>query len=129
MKSGGIRLAECRGKVGQLGAGGVDDFIRIQPALARQRSTPSTHTLATMASIRRAATSLRVSSRRGYATPAAQTANFNVSSSNSGIKVATVDEGLPTSAITVAIKAGSRYESQPGLAHVLKNFTFKVGRD
>ena len=65
--------------------------------------------------------------KRCYATPAGQAgAEFSVSSSSSGIKVATLDEGLPTSAITVAVKAGSRYESLPGLAHVLKNFVFKV---
>lgn len=67
------------------------------------------------------------SQQRGYAVQAAaQTADFSVSSTQEGIKVATLDEGLPTSAITVAIKAGSRYESQPGLSHVLKNFVFKV---
>ena len=65
-------------------------------------------------------------SRRSYATPAAQTADFQVSSTSSGIRLATLDEGLPTSAITVAVKAGARYESQPGLSHVLKNFVFKV---
>lgn len=68
--------------------------------------------------------------QRGYAVQAAaQTADFSVSSTQEGIKVATLDEGLPTSAITVAVKAGSRYESQPGLSHVLKNFVFKVGED
>jgi len=66
------------------------------------------------------------SQQRAYAVQAAaQTADFSVSSTQEGIKVATLDEGLPTSAITVAVKAGSRYESQPGLSHVLKNFVFK----
>ncbi|WWD17132.1 hypothetical protein CI109_101569 [Kwoniella shandongensis] len=31
-----------------------------------------------------------------------------------------------TSSLTVALKAGSRYESIPGVAHVLKNFAFKA---
>ncbi|KAK8864552.1 hypothetical protein IAR55_001802 [Kwoniella newhampshirensis] len=31
-----------------------------------------------------------------------------------------------TSSLTVAVKAGSRYESIPGVAHVLKNFAFKA---
>ncbi|WWC70157.1 uncharacterized protein I206_104104 [Kwoniella pini CBS 10737] len=31
-----------------------------------------------------------------------------------------------TSSLTVAIKAGSRFESTPGVAHVLKNFAFKA---
>lgn len=70
----------------------------------------------------------------GYATAAAAASpspsqptagDFSVSSTSSGIKVATIDEGAPTSAITVALKAGSRYEALPGLSHVLKNFVFK----
>lgn len=73
-----------------------------------------------------ASSSSTSSSIRGYATPAASASDFKVSSTSSGIKLATLDEGAPTSAITVAIKAGPRYESQPGLAHVLKNFVFKV---
>jgi ubiquinol-cytochrome c reductase core subunit 2 len=71
----------------------------------------------------------------GYATAAAAASpspsqptagDFSVSSTSSGIKVATIDEGAPTSAITVALRAGSRYEALPGLSHVLKNFVFKV---
>ena len=44
----------------------------------------------------------------------------------SGVKVAAVDNGQPTSAVTFLVKAGSRYETKPGLANVLKNFAFKV---
>lgn len=77
---------------------------------------------------RRAA--LPLGSKRSYATPVGQSSagEFSVSSSagSSGIKVATLDEGLPTSAVTVAVRAGSRFEPLPGLAHVLKNFVFKV---
>ncbi|KAK4689991.1 hypothetical protein P7C73_g94, partial [Tremellales sp. Uapishka_1] len=45
----------------------------------------------------------------------------------SGVKVAGVENGSAsgTTSITVVVKAGSRYESQPGVAHVLKNFAFK----
>lgn len=44
-----------------------------------------------------------------------------------GIPVAaSAGEGAKTAAITVAIKAGPRFESTPGVAHVLKNFTFKA---
>ena len=43
-----------------------------------------------------------------------------------GFKVAAVDRGEPVTSITVVAKAGSRFESAPGLAHVLKNFAFKV---
>lgn len=85
--------------------------------------------LASSSACRRgAAAAVSSLSRRGYAAAAAASngSEFSVSSSSSGIKVATLDEGLPTSAVTVAVKAGSRYESLPGLAHVLKNFVFKV---
>jgi ubiquinol-cytochrome c reductase core subunit 2 len=57
--------------------------------------------------------------RRSYATV----------SEASGVKVAGIDSGvLPaaTTSITVVVKAGARYETQPGIAHVLKNFAFKV---
>ncbi|KAI0791108.1 Metalloenzyme, LuxS/M16 peptidase-like protein [Abortiporus biennis] len=42
-----------------------------------------------------------------------------------GIKVAAVDNGEPTSAVTFLVKAGSRFETKPGVAHALKNFAFK----
>jgi len=44
----------------------------------------------------------------------------------SGVKVAAVDHGQPTTALTFLVKAGSRYEPSPGVAHALKNFAFKV---
>ena len=44
----------------------------------------------------------------------------------SGVKVAAVDNGDPTSAVTFLVKAGSRYETKPGVAHALQNFAFKV---
>ena len=43
-----------------------------------------------------------------------------------GVKVAAVDYGQPTSSVTFLIKAGSRFENKPGVAHALKNFAFKV---
>jgi len=42
-----------------------------------------------------------------------------------GVKVAAVDYGQPTSSVTFLIKAGSRFENKPGVAHALKNFAFK----
>lgn len=42
-------------------------------------------------------------------------------------RIAAVDNGQPTSSVTIVVKAGSRYETTPGAAHVLKNFAFKVG--
>ncbi|KAG8817500.1 ubiquinol-cytochrome c reductase core subunit 1 [Serendipita sp. 401] len=46
-----------------------------------------------------------------------------------GLKVATVDNGQPSASVTVLVKAGSRYESKPGVAHFLKNFAFKNTAD
>jgi len=43
-----------------------------------------------------------------------------------GLKVAAVDHGQPTAAVTLLVKAGSRYETQQGAAHLLKNFAFKA---
>ncbi|ORY32876.1 putative ubiquinol-cytochrome C reductase complex core protein 2 precursor [Naematelia encephala] len=45
----------------------------------------------------------------------------------SGVKVAGFEGGSPpaTTSITVVVKGGARYESKPGVAHVLKNFAFK----
>lgn len=41
-------------------------------------------------------------------------------------KIAAADNGQATASVTVVVKAGSRYETTPGAAHVLKNFAFKV---
>ncbi|GAA6000227.1 hypothetical protein JCM10207_007915 [Rhodosporidiobolus poonsookiae] len=54
---------------------------------------------------------------RNYATASVLEAN--------GVKVASIDEGAPTASISVVVKAGSRYEPAPGVAHVLKNSLFK----
>lgn len=60
--------------------------------------------------------------RRSYATAAASVAEA------SGVKVAGIENGSRsgTTTVTVAVKAGARYETTPGVAHVLKNFAFKV---
>jgi len=55
-------------------------------------------------------------SRRGFAT---------VVDAASGFKVAAVDNGQPSSSVTVLLKAGSRHQSKPGVAHALSNFAFK----
>lgn len=65
----------------------------------------------------RAARIASQSSRRSFAT---------VVDAAGGVKVATLDNGQPTSTVTVLLKAGSRYEQKPGVAHVLSNFAFKV---
>lgn len=52
--------------------------------------------------------------------------NFATVVDTAGVKVAALDYGQPTSAVTFLVKAGSRFESKPGIAHALKNFAFKV---
>lgn len=52
--------------------------------------------------------------------------NFATVADTAGVKVAALDYGQPTSAVTFLVKAGSRFESKPGVAHALKNFAFKV---
>jgi len=44
---------------------------------------------------------------------------------SAGLRVAAVDHNQPTSAVTILVKAGSRFESKPGVANALKNFAFK----
>ena len=75
-----------------------------------------TSTMSFLPAIRRQAA---LTARRSYATV----------SEAAGVKVVGIDSGvLPaaTTSITVVVKAGARYETQPGIAHVLKNFAFKV---
>ncbi|OCF32970.1 ubiquinol-cytochrome c reductase core subunit 2 [Kwoniella heveanensis CBS 569] len=52
----------------------------------------------------------------------------NKAASAGGVNVIGFENKGPaaTSSLTVAIKAGSRYETTPGVAHVLKNFAFKA---
>ncbi|KAF8468343.1 Metalloenzyme, LuxS/M16 peptidase-like protein [Kalaharituber pfeilii] len=42
-----------------------------------------------------------------------------------GVKIASRDDGAPTTSLALVIRAGSRYESAPGLAHALQHFTWK----
>lgn len=53
----------------------------------------------------------------------------NASTTAGGVNVVGFENKGPaaTSSLTVAIKAGSRYETTPGVAHVLKSFAYKVG--
>jgi len=53
------------------------------------------------------------------------TRSFATVVDSAGIKVASVDNNQPTAAVTFLIKAGSRSETKPGVAHALKNFAFK----
>jgi ubiquinol-cytochrome c reductase core subunit 2 len=58
-----------------------------------------------------------LASRHGFAT---------VVDAGSGFKVAAVDNGQPSSSVTVLLNAGSCHQSKPGVAHALSNFAFKV---
>ncbi|KAF5376695.1 hypothetical protein D9615_007864 [Tricholomella constricta] len=51
--------------------------------------------------------------------------SFATVADSAGLKVAAVDRNQPTSAVTILVKAGSRFESKPGVANALKNFAFK----
>ncbi|KIJ58370.1 hypothetical protein HYDPIDRAFT_102804 [Hydnomerulius pinastri MD-312] len=66
-----------------------------------------------------------LASRASTATRLARSFATVVDTKASGIKVAAVDNGQPTTAVTFLVKAGSRYEPSPGVAHALKNFAFK----
>ncbi|OLL24007.1 Cytochrome b-c1 complex subunit 2, mitochondrial [Neolecta irregularis DAH-3] len=50
--------------------------------------------------------------------------SFHVGQTN-GIKIASRDDGRPTAALSVVVRAGSRYQPIPGLAHILERFAFK----
>ena len=65
----------------------------------------------------------RVSSKRNVSRIAR---NFATVVDTAGVKVASIDNGQPTSAVTFLVKAGCRFENKPGVAHALKNFAFKV---
>lgn len=42
-----------------------------------------------------------------------------------GVKVSSIDDGRAVSEVTLLVSAGSRYETTPGVAHVLKSFAFR----
>lgn len=101
--------------------------------LARTLSSTSSYTLSLphsvlllhIMSLARSAAPVR-SALRTVAVPAQAAARRSFTTSNAGgITTAAADDGGLTSTVTVAVKAGSRYETAPGVAHVLKNFLFK----
>ncbi|EKM52276.1 uncharacterized protein PHACADRAFT_260537 [Phanerochaete carnosa HHB-10118-sp] len=51
--------------------------------------------------------------------------NFATVVDAAGVKIAAADNGEPTSTVTFLVKAGSRYQNKPGIAHALTNFAFK----
>ena len=68
----------------------------------------------------------RASAARSASRIARSARRFATVVDSAGVKVAAADNGEPTTAVTVLVKAGSRYEPKPGVAHALKNYAFKV---
>ncbi|GJJ09083.1 hypothetical protein Clacol_003305 [Clathrus columnatus] len=69
-----------------------------------------------LASATRAASTRRLASRARH---------FATVTDTSGFKIIAADNGQSTTSVSFVVKAGSRYEPKPGLAHVLRNFGFK----
>ncbi|EIN05109.1 LuxS/MPP-like metallohydrolase [Punctularia strigosozonata HHB-11173 SS5] len=65
------------------------------------------------------------SARSSAARSARVARNFATVVESAGVKVAAADHGQPTSSVTLLVKAGSRFDPKPGVAHTLKNFAFK----
>ena len=67
---------------------------------------------------------------RTYATATATKASASATafmvSDIAGIRVATRDDGGPTTGLSVVMRAGSRYAPLPGVAHLLEKFAWKV---
>ena len=68
----------------------------------------------------------RASAARSASRIARSARRFATVVDSAGVKVAAADNGEATTAVTFLVKAGSRYEPKPGVAHALKNYAFKV---
>lgn len=67
--------------------------------------------------------------RRGLAAAVSGTTSFSYESTDvKGIKVASRDVAGPTTKLAVVAKAGTRYQTAPGLTSGLEQFAFKVCR-
>jgi hypothetical protein len=65
--------------------------------------------------------------RRGLAAAVSGTTSFSYETSDvSGVKVASRDVSGPTTKLAVIAKAGTRYQTLPGLTSGLEHFAFKV---
>jgi ubiquinol-cytochrome c reductase core subunit 2 len=65
--------------------------------------------------------------RRGLAASVSGTTSFSYETSDvGGLKVASRDVAGPTTKLAVVAKAGTRYQSAPGLTLGLEQFAFKV---
>jgi ubiquinol-cytochrome c reductase core subunit 2 len=65
--------------------------------------------------------------RRGLAAVSSGTTSFSYESSEAaGVKVASRDVAGPTTKLAVIAKAGTRYQTAPGLTSGLERFAFRV---
>lgn len=70
---------------------------------------------------------VKPSNRRGLAASISGSTSFAYETSDAaGIKVASRDVAGPTTKLAVVAKAGTRYQSAPGLTSGLEQFAFKV---
>ena len=69
---------------------------------------------------------VRPSCRRGLAAPASGSFQYETGSA-AGVKFASRDMAGPTTRLALVAKAGTRFETLPGLTLGLKEFAFKVG--
>lgn len=66
--------------------------------------------------------------RRGFAASISGSTSFSYETADvNGVKVASRDVAGPTTKLAVVAKAGTRYQSAPGLTSGLEQFAFKVG--
>lgn len=65
--------------------------------------------------------------QRGFAAVASPAASYEPTDIT-GVKVASRDDGGPTTRLAIVAKAGTRYEPLPGLTVGLEEFAFKAGR-
>ncbi|KIK79125.1 hypothetical protein PAXRUDRAFT_834256 [Paxillus rubicundulus Ve08.2h10] len=98
---------------------------RNSPQARQLRSSQNSLQCLTTPKYSTAQTPVMLATRASTATRLARSFATVVDTKASGIKVAAVDNGQPTTALTFLVKAGSRYEPSPGVAHALKNFAFK----
>lgn len=67
------------------------------------------------------------SNRRGLAAAVSGSTSFSYETSDvNGIKVASRDVSGPTTKLAIIAKAGTRYQTLPGLTAGLEGFAFKV---
>ncbi|KAI0162622.1 cytochrome b-c1 complex subunit 2 [Pestalotiopsis sp. NC0098] len=70
--------------------------------------------------------SSKLAQRRGYAAASSSSASPTFETSDvAGVKVATRDSHGPTTRLAIVAKAGTRYQSAPGLTAGLEEFAFK----